>query len=539
VHKAINGIKTHSACPSYEIPAKILKECKETLSLPLQLFFNKSFNCGTVPNSYKIQQVIPIFKKGLKTKASNFRGVTLNPHTFKILERIIRVKLVHYFEINGILNCNQHGFRQSRSCATQLVTHISNVQNHLINNNDVDTIYIDFAKAFDKVDHRILINKLRVYGLPDKYIRWINNFISGRRQYVFINGSKSYEASVESGVPQGSVLGPLLFIIFINDLPDNINHSQMLTFADDTKIVRPISSSQDTFLLQKDLDAIIDWACNNNMQLNKDKFELISHNYSKNNKYKELFTELPFHSTYNNYFTGQSFISPSDCVRDLGIFIDDELSWERHISNLCRTGKRLVAWVLNVFYARDKLTMLTLFNSLIRSRLEYCSQIWDPSKVKLINDLEQLQRSFTRRIMHMSNFNYWERLTKLNIFSLQRRREKLTLIYVWKIKNDFVPNDINLQFSFNSRKSRFDAVVKPMPKVRGRLLSMYESSFQIKAAKLWNKIPNEITSLKNLTAFKERLNKYLTLYPDRPPISGYYHITKNSLLDYQTIKFKV
>lgn len=138
--------------------------------------------------------------------------------------------------------------------------------------------------------------------------------------------------------------------------------------------------------------------------------------------------------------------------------------------------------------------------------------------------------------MNMSNLNYWERLIKLDVFSLQRRREKLTLIYVWKIKNYFVPNDINLEFSFNSRKLSFEAIVKPMPRVRGKLLSMYESSFQIKAAKLWNKLPSKITSLENLTAFKKKLNEYLILYPDRPPVTGYYHVTKNSLLDYQTIK---
>ena len=180
--------------------------------------------------------------------------------------------------------------------------------------------------------------------------------------------------------------------------------------------------------------------------------------------------------------------------------------------------------------------MLTLFNSLIRSRLEYCSQIWDPGKITQINDLEQLQRSFTYKIIYMDNLNYWDRLTELKIFSLQRRREKLTLIYVWKIRNSVVPNDINLEFLFNDRKSCFKAVVKPMPKVRGRILTMYESSFQIKAAKLWNKIPGVITKIDSLTLFKKKLNNYLLLYPDKPPITGYYHTNKNSILDYQTIK---
>ena len=536
VQKAIGQIKTESACPRQEIPARILKECNKSLCLPLQLFFNKSFDCGTVPRSYKVQQVIPIYKKGLKTDPSNFRPVVLTPHPIKVFERIIKIKLVNYFESNGILNCNQHGFRQSRSCASQLITHLGNIQNHLINNSDVDTIYINFAKAFDKVDHKILINKLKVYGLSEKYINWIYSFLSDRRQFVFINGARSYEANVESGVPQGSVLSTLLFIVFINDLSEHVNHSQMFTFADDTKIVRPINGVQDTILLQEDLYSIIKWSNNNNMVLNRDKFELICHKHRKNNQCLNFFHQLPFQSIYDAYSTGESIILPSDNVKDLGVFIDNELNWDKHISYLCQNGRRLVAWILSVFYARDRSTMLTLFNSLIRSRLEYCSQIWDPGKITQINDLEQLQRSFTYKIIYMDNLNYWDRLTELKIFSLQRRREKLTLIYVWKIRNSVVPNDINLEFLFNDRKSCFKAVVKPMPKVRGRILTMYESSFQIKAAKLWNKIPGVITKIDSLTLFKKKLNNYLLLYPDKPPITGYYHTNKNSILDYQTIK---
>ena len=299
----------------------------------------------------------------------------------------------------------------------------------------------------------------------------------------------------------------------------------MLTFADDTKIVRPISCAQDTKLLQEDLNSIIEWSSNNNMLLNKNKFEVISHKFKKNSV-----------SMYDEYSTGQSFISPSIFVKDLGVFIDNELNWDKHISSLSQSSKRLVGWMLNVFYARDKLTLLTLFNSLVRSRLEYCSSVWDPSTIKQINELEQVQRTITHKIMHMENLNYWDRLTELKIFSLQRRREKLTIIYIWKIKNNIIPNDINLEFNFNDRKDCFIANVKSMPKVRGRILSIYESSFQIKAAKLWNKIPGKITELENLNSFKKRLDAYLILYPDRPPVTGYYHTNTNSLLEYKTIK---
>ena len=381
------------------------------------------------------------------------------------------------------------------------------------------------------------MNQLKVYGLPSKYLNWINSFITGRRQFVFLNGKRSYEAWVESGVPQGSVLGPLLFILFINDLIQYIKHSQMFTFADDTKISRPINNVQDTFLLQEDLNSIIKWSADNNMMLNRSKFELMCLKSITATKYSAVFHELPFNSMYVEYSAGNISISSSEYVKDLGVFIDNELNWNKHICTLYQTGKRLVAWILNVFYSRDKFVMLTLFNSLVRSRLEYCAQIWDPSKIKQINKLEQLQRSFTRRIINMGSFNYWERLRELKIFSLQRRREKLTLVYVWKIKNKVVPNDINLEFCFNHRKSCIQAVVRPMPRVRGRLLTMFETSFQIKAAKLWNKIPNNITNIDNLSNFKKKLAEYIVLYPDKPPIAGYYHVSKNSLLDYQTIKY--
>ena len=274
---AINEIKSNSSCPRYAIPAKVLKDCKYTLSKPLKLFYEKSFLLGKVPDFYKFQQIIPLHKKGPKTNPANFRPISLTSHIIKIFERVLRAKLVNFFESNNIFNQNQHGFRKSRSCLTQLLTHVQNVLDHLLSNSSVDTIYIDYAKAFDKVDHHILMTKLKLYGLSNEYLLWIKDFLTGRRQAVFINGCYSYEAMVRSGVPQGSVLGPLLFIIFINDLSNHINYSSLLTFADDTKIVLPVSSALDTQLLQKDLDSIISWSNLNNMALNKSKFEFISH----------------------------------------------------------------------------------------------------------------------------------------------------------------------------------------------------------------------------------------------------------------------
>ena len=278
VIKAIDKMKLFSACPKNNIPSIVFKKCKFTICRPLQLFFQKSFLLGIVPSAYKFNQVTPLHKKGPKTDSSNFRPIVLTPHEIKICERILRSKLVIYFESNKIFNSSQHGFRNNRSCLTQLLVHTQNIINDLVSNNSVDTFYIDYAKAFDKVDHLILLKKLEHYGVTDRYLIWIKSFLSGRKQVVNINNVFSYEADVTSGVPQGSVLSTLFFIIFSNDLQNNITHSNILAFADDTKLILPINSTLDTLHLQEDINSIISWSDTNNMKLNKNKFELITHN---------------------------------------------------------------------------------------------------------------------------------------------------------------------------------------------------------------------------------------------------------------------
>ena len=212
VINAIDDIKNRSSCPRQDIPATVLKKCKYSLCTPLQLFWTKSFEHGIVPKHYKSQTIIPLFKKGLRTKAENFRPISLTAHVVKIFERVLRKKLVNFLEINMLFNSNQHGFRSKLSCLTQLLSHLSSILSSALDGNETDCIYIDFAKAFDKVDHCILLKKLEHYGISGKYLAWIRNFLTDRVQNVLVNDHYSYPTPVVSGVPQGSVLGPLLFI---------------------------------------------------------------------------------------------------------------------------------------------------------------------------------------------------------------------------------------------------------------------------------------------------------------------------------------
>ena len=484
----------------------------------------------------KTQQIIPLHKKGPKTNPENFRPISLTSNIIKLFERILRKKLVQYFESNQLINPNQHGFRKGHNCSTQLLTHTCNLMSCLVNGNEVDSIYIDYAKAFDKVDHNLLLQKLEDYGVTGKYKVWLENFLKGRTQVVRVNGACSYPTSVDSGVPQGSVLGPLLFIIFINDLSHSINHSNILTFADDTKLVKEICESSDTFLLQEDLNNVVEWSVKNKMQLNAEKFEFVSHKPNKNHKLC-LMKELPFSQIFNVYnVSNKHTISHSPSVRDLGIMISSDLSWDEHIQNICKKAKQVSAWALKVFYTRSKEVLLTLYSSLIRPLLEYCPEVWNPYKIKDIANVEQIQRTFTSKISTSKDLNYWERLVEFNMSSLQRRRERAIIIIVWKIKHGLYPNHMKIEFKTHTRTNSIRAVLKSLPKVAGSLLSKFEESFVIKAAKLWNLLPSDVTHLTELFAFKAGLDKFLKNTPDLPPISGYPYQHNNSLLSYHQLK---
>lgn len=182
------------------------------------------------------------------------------------------------------------------------------------------------------------------------------------------------------------------------------------------------------------------------------------------------------------------------------------------------------------FFTRDKFTMITLFNSLVRSKLEFCCEIWSPSCIKDIASIEQVQRSFTFRISKMGDFNYWERLKHLGIMSLQRRRERIILLHLWKIKNGLNRNSISIEFKYHQRSSAFRAILKPLPKIKGKLLRQYDNSFIINSAKLWNSLPPALTCLNTLERFKLSLDRFLIDIPDQPPIPGYPCASDNSLM---------
>ena len=527
IEKAIDEIKENSACGDDDIPALILKKCKENLSVPIVLIWKDYIDKSFIHNSYKKQFITPIHKKESRTLPENYRPISLTSHLVKIFERVIRNKLVHHLETNQLLCKCQHAYRKGRSCLTQLLSHIDSILLNSLDGSDTDVIYLDYQKAFDKVDHQQLLHKLKLYGISGKLYLWLEEYLTNRPQVVVVQGEHSYETTVISGVPQGTVLGPILFLIFINDLQECIIDSSLSHFADDTRIKHRIDYVSDVNELQSDLTNVEDWSTENNMALHAKKFELMCHTIQKTNTMKEL----PYNQQYLEYTSSDGVtIKPQTIVNDLGVNICEDLSWTPHINSIADSARKMSAWVLSVFSDRSEINMMTLYKAMIRNKVEYSSALWNPSKITDIQTIENIQRSFTSKITNLSHLDYHQRLKALKIASLQRRRERYIIIHMYQLLHGISPNDMNIQFKPPNRRG-IRAVVPPLHRhATSKSQNMYDSSFAVTGPRLWNAIPTQTTLKRSLSSFKSSLQKFLDETPDEPPTRGYTVRDNNSLL---------
>ena len=261
---------------------RFLNVIKHELAYPLTILFQSIMACESVPDDWKVANVVPVYKGGSRSVATNYRPISLTSQLCKVFETIVRNQVIEFLESNVLIRNSQHGFRKGSSCLTNLLLFLDKVLHSIDDGFSVDVVFLDLAKAFDKVPHKRLLEKLRKHGIGGKLLNVIGNWLSNRKQRVCIKGRWSSWMSVWSGVPQGSVLGPLLFLIFINDLDEDIN-SNILKFADDTKIFKEIRSSIDCNQLQADLDKLVLWTRKWQMEFNVDKCKVMHVGNSDNN----------------------------------------------------------------------------------------------------------------------------------------------------------------------------------------------------------------------------------------------------------------
>ena len=513
IEDAIDDLDENSAAGPDGIPAIFLKKTKEVISLPLTLILRKSLDEGRIHDIFKLAYVTPIHKGGSRQKPEQYRPVSLTSHIMKVFERVIKKKVINHLITNQQLNDGQHGFVPGRSTQTQLLSHYNDIYEALMEGKRLDTIFLDFAKAFDKVDHNILLEKVKKHKIGGKLGLWISEFLKGRKFRVVANGCMSREEDVISGVPQGTVLAAILFVIMISDINENVKKCIVRSFADDTRVNKKIRIENDKELMQKDLEAIYEWARKNKMKFNEGKFEQMAHGHVNN------ITLEPYKTPCGDE------IQIKDTAKDLGVLATNDLNFREHINNITLSSRITMGMLLRTFSTRDKEPMIKMFNTYIKSKLEYCCIVWSPVEQKYINELEDIQKIYTKKIDGMEDLNYHERLKRLKMYSLERRRDRYLIIYGWQQIENIKENVLKLEVNINRR------IKQGQTRNHGtggeRILESIKTKINHcparKIERAFNCMPRvlrNVTGVKTET-FKKQLDKWLSGVPDQPRGGGY------------------
>ena len=521
---AIEELSPNSAPGPDKFPAILLLKCKKVLATPLHLIWRKSLDTGEIDPLLKWSYISPIHKGGKRDTAKNYRPVALTSHLIKVFEKVLRNALVAYIDEYSLFNPNQHGFRAGHSCLSQLLSHYDRITKLLEEGYNVDVVYLDFSKAFDKLDFNITIQKLYDMGISGKILNWITTFLTNRNQTVVVDGAKSTPELVQSGVPQGSVIGPLLFLIMLGDIDQGVASAYVSSFADDTRVLGKVVNNQDVENLQSDLDTIYQWSNANNALFNSDKFECLR--YGPNVEIK--------HSTHYVSDLGTE-IEQKDNVKDLGITMSADATFNTHIHKSAQSANQVCGWIFRTFSTRARTPMLLLWKSLVQATLDYCCQLWSPNTPGQIQMLEMVARNFIRQIKGLRHLSYWQQLAHLHMYSQQRRRERYMIIYIWKILEGHVPN-FGISINYHIRRGRLCVIPTVKQSAPARIKTIRYASFAIKGPQLFNTMPEHIRNMKGCSTleFKKALDSFLENVPDEPRIPGHQKFCRadsNSLVD--------
>ena len=497
--KIVKNLKPSKSSGHDGISSYLLKHIINYIATPLSHIFNLSLSTGKCPNALKLAKVIPIYKKDDPSLITNYRPISLLPSISKILEKIVHKRLFNFLKQNKALIPNQFGFRKDHSTDYAILHLYDKIVNSLSKREHTVAIFMDLSKAFDTIDHQTLLYKLNVYGIRGMALSWFKDYLHNRQQYVSFKTQDSHKQIINCGVPQGSILGPLLFIIYINDI---INSSKLLNFvifADDTSVFYSHSNFNHLInLLNRELSRISQWFKCNKLSLNISKTNFM--HFSKINSRRDNFVltidGLPLAEKHSTKF--------------LGVTLDSNLSWNEHIHNVHTSAARNIGILYKMKEFVSEKSLLILYNSLVLSHINYCNVIWGNCSLTKINSLLLLQKRAVRTITNSGYLAHTEPLfNRLKTLRTHDIHSFQTGVFMYKYTNNQLPELFHNYFDLNSNIHTYPTRRSSDFHLENPKTILAQKSIRHHGPDVWNSLPNNIKQCLTLSNFKDLFKTYI------------------------------